>query len=214
MNLQHTNLRNQMMLRSFILTVSLLALNLGFISSKTAQAQYRDCGLIRRTNEPPSSSLRTIRLEQFGIQVSIPENFRTILRQNNTVEIVHPDDFAMIECVAQGGRGGHGYYSEMIRLVSQDPSLSLREQAIWSVGYGYDINQNKIPIATQVIEYNQLPLSGYIVTSRTGSSVNFVGNVTGRTEILYIDASCDCLVEVKNLTTLLSRIQPLNWRSP
>jgi hypothetical protein len=199
-----------MMLRKFVLMVSLLALNIGFVSSKTAQAQYRDCGLIRRTNEPPSSTLRTIRLEQFGIQVSIPENFRTMLRQDGTVEILHPNDFAMIECLAQGGRGGGGYYSERIRLVSQDPSLSLREQAIWSVGYDYDIHQNKIPIATQVIEYNQLSLSGYIVTSRIGSFVNFMGNVTGRTEILEIDASCDCLVEVKDLTTLLSRIQPLN----
>ena len=207
MNLQHTNLGNQMMLRKFVLMVSLLALNIGFVSSKTAQAQYRDCGLIRRTNEPPSSTLRTIRLERFGIQVSIPENFRTMLRQDGTVQILHPDDFARIECLAQGGRGGHGYYFEMIRLVSQDPSLSLREQAIWSVGYDYE---NKIPIATQVIEYNQLSLSGYIVKSQTGSSVNFMGNVIGRTEILKVNASCDCLVEVKDLTTLLSRIQPLN----
>ena len=46
MNLQHTNLGNQMMLRKFVLMVSLLALNIGFVSSKTAQAQYRDCGLI------------------------------------------------------------------------------------------------------------------------------------------------------------------------
>ena len=92
-------------------------------------------------------------------------------------------------------------------MVSQDPSLSLREQAIWSVGYDYE---NKIPIATQVIEYNQLSLSGYIVKSRIGYSINFMGNVTGRTEILEINASCDCLVEVKDLTTLLSRIQPLN----
>ena len=207
MNLQHTNLGNQMMLRKFVLMVSLLALNIGFVSSKTAQAQYRDCGLIRRTNEPPSSTLRTIRLERFGIQVSSPENFRTMLRQDGNVQILHPDDFAMIECLAQGGRGGGGYYSETIRLVSQDPSLSLREQAIWSVGYDYE---NKIPIATQVIEYNQLSLSGYIVKSQTGSSVNFMGNVIGRTEILKVNASCDCLVEVKDLTTLLSRIQPLN----
>ena len=165
----------------------------------TAYSQSRNCILLDQTNESRSSSLRVVSLEQFGIQVSIPENYRTMLHQDGSVEILSPRDFAMTQCIAQGGRGGRGYYSESIEFVKQDPSLSLREQASLSAG-----------VAAQVIEYNQFPFFGYIVTSGRRSSVTFIGHIVGKTEILKVRAGCDCPVEVEDITTLLSRIQPLN----
>lgn len=160
--------------------------------------------------EPASETSRVIELHNFGITIAIPSNYRTMRLQNGAVEILHPDDFAFIQCVSQGGAGARGYYSERIQKVDRNPSMSLREQAIWAVGYSENANGDRVPIATEVIEYRQNNLNGYIVTSEIGYSVVFLGSISGQSQLLEISAACDCPVEVEAVTDLLSRVQPLD----
>lgn len=60
--------------------------------------QHRDM----LTNDTPASTTRTVKLEQFGLQINIPENFRTLLYNNGNVDILSPGDFQIMQCWAQG----------------------------------------------------------------------------------------------------------------
>ncbi|PSN11387.1 hypothetical protein C7271_24680 [filamentous cyanobacterium CCP5] len=160
-------------------------------------------------SEPPSDTLRTVELPDFGLAVDIPSNYRAMKRQNGTVEILHPDDFEMLRCIAQGGLGASGYYSETIELVEPDPAMSLREQAMWSVGYALEADGRLTPAYTQMIEYDQNGFSGYIVRSSSGFAVTFLGNYPGGADLLNVTAGCDCDVEMQAVTDLLSNITVL-----
>ena len=170
------------------------------------QAQPRACSS-DGNYEPRSSTFRTVTLPDFGIEVDIPSNYRTMRRENGQVEILHPDDFAMLQCIAQGGHGGHGYYGESIALVNPDPSMSLRDQAMGSMGYSTDKNGNRKPFATKVLSYDKGDLSGYVATSYVGYAVVFMGTLPGRNQILEVTAFCDCDVSVEDLTNLLANIR-------
>jgi hypothetical protein len=122
---------------------------------------------------------------------------------------LHPDDFEWIQCLARGGNGGGGFYSEQISQVSRDPSMSLREQATWTAGYSVNRDGTRTPVATSITRYQQNGLDGYIVTSISGYSVTFLGTTPQSNQLLKVSASCDCEVDVEAVTDLLSRIRLL-----
>ena len=160
--------------------------------------------------EPASETRRTVELSRFGVAVAIPENYRTMQLQSGTVRILHPANFDMLQCIARGGRGGHGLYSETIDLVDDDLTMSLREQATWLAGYSENRDGSRTPAATQVIPYEKDRLSGYIVASEFGYSVSFLGAIPGRDSLLKVSAGCDCEVDVEAVTELLSNITVTN----
>lgn len=153
--------------------------------------------------EPPEPTYRTIQLDDWGITVDIPHNYRAMKTQDGSVVILHPDDYQWIQCIVNGGSGGGGYYSESIRLVADEPSLNLREQAIQLFG---DRNN---PNANQIIPYKNDAISGYIVTYISDYSVSFLGTIPGQSQLLEVSANCDCPVEVKDVTEVLNRIRLL-----
>ena len=192
-------------------TLPLLGLCLSLLLSPAflpnpVQAQSRACSS-DGNYEPRSSTFRTVKLPDFGIEVDIPSNYRTMRRENGQVEILHPDDFAMVQCIAKGGYGGHGYYGESIALVKPDPSMSLRDQVMRSMGYSTDKDGNRKPFVTEVLSYDKGDLSGYIATSYIGYAVVFMGTLPGRNQILEVTAYCDCDVSVEELTHLLGNIR-------
>ncbi|WP_206070985.1 hypothetical protein [Nodosilinea sp. P-1105] len=160
--------------------------------------------------EPASETLRTVELPDFGIAVAIPSNYRTMKRQDGSISILHPDDFALLQCVAQGGYGARGYYHESIQLVSPDPAMSLRDQAIWSVGYQFDAAGRRIPAYSQIRAYNHNGISGYLVESISGYGVTFLGTYPGSNQLLEVSAACDCPVEMQDVETLLSHLTVLD----
>ena len=160
--------------------------------------------------EPASETRRTVELSRFGIAVAIPENYRTMQLQNGSIKILHPADFDMLQCIARGGRGGHGFYSETIDLVADDLTMGLRDQATWLVGYSENRDGSRTPIATQIIPYEKDRLSGYVVADKIGYSVSFLGAIPGRDLLLQVSAGCDCEVDVEAVTELLSNITVTN----
>lgn len=194
-------MKNQNILRLLFLLFSLVS-----FPSYSAFAQGVELCRTDGNFEPPSETQRTVKLSNFNIAINIPGNYRTMMRQDGTVEILHPDDFEILQCVARGGAGSGGYYSETIRIVEPDPSMTLQQQAILSVGYEIDAAGRRIPAYTNIIEYNQNSLSGYIVESISGYSTTFLGTYPGSQRLLEITASCDCAVEVQDVTNLLSNI--------
>lgn len=190
--------------------VTTVALLMGAIAPSTTQAQpEQEWCETDGDYEPAADTLRTVELPDFNIAVSIPENYRLMRRQNGEVEIAHPDDYEWLQCLARGGSGGHGYYSERINRVERDPSMSLREQAIWSVGYRTHADGSRTPSATQVFPYQANGIDGYIATSQTGYSVTFLGTVPGLDGLLKVSAGCDCGVDIEDVADLLLNIRPL-----
>ena len=194
---------------------------LPMVSAEQTQAQAKLCSS-DGNYEPRSPTSRTVRLPDFGLEVDIPSNYRAMRRQNGRrqngrrqngqrqneqVVILHPDDFAMLHCIANGGYGGHGYYSESIELVERDRTLSLKDQAIGVMGYSTDAAGNRQPIAVNVLSYDRGDLSGYIATANTNYAVVFTGTLPGHSQLLQVSAVCDCEVEVEDVTRLLSKIR-------
>lgn len=166
------------------------------------------CEVNENTWEEPSPRTRTIVLKDWGMQVDIPRNYRTMKRQDGSIEILHPQDYAMIQCIHQGGNGGHGYYSESIRPVTRQLHQSLQEQARWLGGWSEDEQGKRHPLGT-LEAYNNNGFKGYLVFSPSNYSVAFIGTFQGQRQLWVIDAACDCEVDRSSLVDLLQRIHPL-----
>lgn len=149
--------------------------------------------------EPAAETQRTVELEQFNLQVNIPSNYRTMLRQDGVVEILHPDDYEMIVCLVQGGVGGHGYYAETINVIPRNPNLSLQQQAQNFIRQSMSNGNMK--------RYEEGDFSGYIHRSMSEYVVTFVGEHPDPDSLLVVGARCDCVVEVEQVTDLLSRME-------
>jgi len=160
-----------------------LLLMFSTVHGENTQAQTRTCS---RGNygELASSTYRTVELPEFGIEVDIPENYRTMKLQSGAVKILHPDDYDFIQCMASGGRGrGGGYDAQIIRLVN-------REEAVQRL-------QNDISgRSAEVREHRQGDFSGYITTDLRSYGVTFTGTAPGISKAFVIAELCDCDVEV------------------
>ena len=193
-----------MKLKIIFLTLSVLLSTIFPFNSTIAQICETDDNF-----EEAAQTSRTLELSQFGISVDIPSNYRAMARQNGTVEILHPDDYKIFQCLVNGGSAGSGYYSETIRLVEDDLTMNLAQQAIWSSGYSIDANGNHSPISDQIIPYQNNGISGYIVTTSSGYSVTFLGTISNEEKLLEVNASCDCNVIIDDLTNILNTIELL-----
>lgn len=110
----------------------------------TAQRELcRDVGFVQ-----PSYTYRTLELPQFGIDIDIPENYRTMAKNDGSIEILDPGNFELRSCIARGGkvvlpRGGSGGLT--IRLVKNPKKLSVvtlvqREKQPYDEYYRYNLN--------------------------------------------------------------------------
>jgi len=163
--------------------------------------------------EPAATTQRVVELPQFQLAVSIPSNYRTMLRQDGTVQILHPQDYEFIRCILQGGIGGRGYYSESIHTVARDRRLSLREQAI-QINDEYTVQPDgrREWLVGSIRSHQQGEFSGYLVEAFSGYGVTFVAEhprQPGR--LLIVSALCDCPVERDAVIDLLSRMR---WLPP
>jgi hypothetical protein len=111
---------------SLILSTLLLINSLGGINNPSKQAQAQFCRDPRSI--PADETTRNLELPQFGMTLAIPSNFRAILRNNGTVEVVNPGTYEVLTCVAKGGQAlGRGYASITVRSLSNSKNLDLQE---------------------------------------------------------------------------------------
>jgi hypothetical protein len=168
------------------------------ISTRISQALPKKC-VEDGTYEPAATTTRTVKLPEFGLQVDIPENYRTIKRDRNNVEILHPDDYAFITCIASGGEGlGHGYYSEYITLTEPQAAEDKIREAV---------SRN-----LEVTPYRQGIFSGHLIVTAANQGLMrfaFLGKVGNNDRLFSISPSCDCDSDMESLTQLMARIKPL-----
>ncbi len=182
-----------------LLTVA-LANTVGLLSNPPAIAQSRYCndpGPI-----PASETTRELELPQFDIRLTIPSNFRSILRNNGAVEIVNPGTYEVLTCVAQGGQAlGRGYASVIVRSVENSKNLDLRQF----------VEQNT-RLQSRISPYNLGDRQGYLVESRADSSAQFWLNSTDSPNVTVISAGCDCRGMRDRLVSILDRSRLLTYR--
>ncbi len=173
----------------------------------SSQTEQRVCPYV---DEPPSQTTRVARLDRLGVEVTIPSNYRTMLRQDGSVEILDPATFTLFECMSRGGIGqGGGYYSQSIALEPRDQSMSFREQAIWSVGSSIDSSGHHLPIVRSIQSYKWHGYSGYIVLSQSGYSATLMVQMPSDEQVLTMAVGCDCEVELEDVISLSESVKPI-----
>lgn len=81
--------------------------------------------------EPPAQTIQTVKFQQYGIQVRIPTNYRTLKRESSTW-IIDPGTYNLLQCLDQGipGPGTDAYSPEIIRRWPNPQKLSAKEFAL------------------------------------------------------------------------------------
>ena len=169
-------------------------------SQDTATLAKKQC-VEDGTYEPAASNTRTVQIPDFGIEVDIPENYRTMRRQDGAIEILHPDDYEFIHCMMSGGEGlGHGYYSEFIEVIESGQV----EDELRELQASYEASN------LETREYRQGNFSGYMLSSgsrRRFGRAMFIGRLDGNDRLFRITPSCDCDTEESEVVALLSKIR-------
>lgn len=85
---------------------------------------------------PASTSTRTVQLAQFGVEITIPENFRAVAREDGSVSILDPYEFNHLQCLSQGLPVlGTELETEDFRLIDNPDGLSAMEYAAGVVNH-------------------------------------------------------------------------------
>ncbi len=175
------------------------------ISDVLAQFRENPCArLLGVRHQEPAKTLRTAKLPELGITIDIPSNYRIIRRQSGSTEIVSPEEFEFLQCIAKHGtRGlrGTGRYAQWLKPLTQSEAMLELER---------DRQSNR-----QIYPYNKGNLEGFIsANSNFDFGVSFIGRIsdasTGQsTGYFEVVVYCDCPVELSDLLDLLERIKPL-----
>lgn len=142
---------------------------------------------------PAAETTRELELPQFGVTLTIPSNFRSILRNNGAVEIVNPGTYQVLTCVAQGRQAlGRGYASIIVRSVNDSENLELQ----------HFVEQNT-RLQGQISPYALGDQPGYLVQSRSDINAQFWFKPLDRSDVVVIAAGCDCKGMYDRLVSIL-----------
>lgn len=158
-------------------------------------------------NDPGSvaaaETTRELELEQFGLELAIPSNFRAILMNNGNVKIVDPGTYELLACTARGGNAlGRGYAQTLVRTVENPNNVDLRQLV------EQNIRENQ-----EISPYTFDGQQGYLVTQAQNQAVRgipdsfaafwlAVDDVPGA---VVISTTCDCSGQRDRLLSLLER---------
>ena len=80
---------------------------------------------------PATTTTRSVELEQFGIRITIPSTYRTMLHNDGTVGIYPPGSYLHLQCLAKGFEvlGTDVILGETLTLRSNPEDLTLDEFA-------------------------------------------------------------------------------------
>jgi hypothetical protein len=149
--------------------------------------------------EQPSEQTRRVKLHKFGLEISVPENYRVMLRNDGRAEILDPNTYASFKCSAENRlfAGGGGYASDNIELIPRNTRLSLLTQL-----------QREYP-QLAIRAYSQGVLSGYIILANYSDQHRplFIANHPTRTnQLILIHEGSEIGGELQDLLNLLSRL--------
>lgn len=168
------------------------------LTSSKRLAQTENCLKYDRTVKP-SPQTRTIALKQFGLKIQIPENYKTLLRNDGSVMILNPADYDLIACTARGGFGGRGVDSTIvIESLPNSKKLPLISLAHRKYGTGSLIESYKLS-----------GRDGLLVQSPEGIRATYFIKIPGIDNIVQISEACACRVNSKDIKNILQLVKLL-----
>jgi len=151
------------------------------------------------SGEEASKITRRVKLPTIGIEISVPENYRVMLRNSGEVEILHPQEYALWRCYVEGIRGPEsGGSATLIELIPRNPQLSLKEQI--EKTFGEYFSPEKFYAYTEGI------LSGYILVYSDQQTEFIANHPTRKDKLISINDFCDCPIEETDLLKFLSTL--------
>ena len=130
-----------------------------------------------------SSTNRTVSLPQFGIAIDIPDNYRTMLRNDGSVAILDPTVYELLKCIANGGSApGMGFSSELIELIPNPSELPILELA------------SQYQSGDSVSLHHLQGLEGYILAN--GFSASYWVEIPGINGVVVFSDYCDCGADI------------------
>lgn len=178
---------------------ALVALGLGGVPAIAQLEPYcDDPGSVEATD-----TTRDLELEQFGVELAIPSNFRAMLLNNGTVKIVDPGTYELLVCIARGGKAlGRGYAQTRVRTVENPDNLDLRQL----------VDQNSRE-NQEISPYTFDGQQGYLVTQESNDRPVGIPDSYAALWIetddapgaVVISRSCDCSGQRDRLLSLLER---------
>ena len=153
----------------------------------------------------PSESMRRLELDDFGVAVMIPENYRAILLNSGAIKIVDPGTYNLIRCQAIGGDPlGRGYSELLIRREPMPADQSLEEIVRADI---YSDRPDSItgPPNQCISPYPLEDQEGVLVQSPSQRHAEFWIQPPATGTVTVLETSCDCQGMVERLTEVLSR---------
>ena len=130
-----------------------------------------------------SSTNRTVSLPQFGIAIDIPDNYRTMLRNDGSVAILDPTVYELLKCrINEEYAFGGGFGSESIELISNPSKLPILELA------------SQYQSVESVSLHHLQGLEGYILAN--GSSTSYWVEIPGINGVVVFSDHCDCGADI------------------
>lgn len=151
---------------------------------------------------PAAETTRNLELDTFGIELTIPSNFRAMRLNNGNVKIVDPGTYELLSCIARGGEAlGRGYAYTLVRTVENPNNLELRQ-----------LVEQKSRDHEKISPYTFDGKQGYLVEYRNQEAVGipdahaeFWLNINDVPGAVVISKSCDCSGMSESLVSLLER---------
>ena len=150
-----------------------------------------------------ADTTRDLELEQFGVELTIPSNFRAILLNNGNVKIVDPGTYELLVCIARGEEAlGRGFAQILVRTVENPNNVDLRQLV------EQNIRENQ-----EISPYTFDGQQGYLVTQAQNEDVRGIPNTYAAFWVVVddvpgavvISSSCDCPGQRDRLVSLLER---------
>lgn len=188
---------------SILMLALLLSLSVTSPPSPSALVAQADAPCQNTDAVLPADDRRELTLEQFGVSVMIPENYRAILRNDGSVQVVDPGTFNLIRCEAIGGDPlGRGFSDLVIRQVIPDADQPLEDIVTQAVRP--DRPRQSAPcVSPYPLEGRQ----GYLVSTMTERHAEFWIDLESSEGITVFETSCDCSGMVDRLVDVLNRTQ-------
>lgn len=149
----------------------------------------------------PSDEMRRLNLEQFGVAVMIPANYRAILRNDGSVQIVDPGTYNLIRCEATGGDPlGRGFSDLVIRQVTPETARSLEDTVSRAVS-PTGSRSGSMCISPYPLDGQQ----GYLVQTMTERHAEYWVEPSVGSGITVFETSCDCSGMTDRMVDVLGR---------
>ncbi|MGH1394885.1 MAG: hypothetical protein ACRAVC_12785 [Trichormus sp.] len=171
------------MVKNWYMVVAMLGLLLTASLSITpspsiAEEICRNIGFV-----PPSETTRLVKFDKFGIQIKMPSNFRTMLLNDGTLEIIDSATFEILQCKARGGKVlfPHGYAPFRIKLIPNPQDLTpldfaKRVRKYQGKTYTYKLDGIDVVIIESI---SQMAVGAWFI-------------VPGINGVVEMETSCDC----------------------